>query len=179
MKKLSMKMAATIMVCGVFMLSSCIGSFSLHNRLVTWNQGVSNKFVNELVYLAFNIVPVYPVCYLADALVINSIEFWSGSNPLASIGEVKKVEGENGTFLVETLKNGYSITKEGEEGEALTLVYDESNRTWNVVADGVSSQLLKINNDGTADLALANGETMTVALNAQGLIEAKTAMSVN
>ena len=92
---------------------------------------------------------------------------------------MKKVEGENGTFLVETLKNGYSITKEGEEGEALTLVYDESNRTWNVVADGVSSQLLKINNDGTADLALANGETMTVALNAQGLIEAKTAMSVN
>ena len=62
MKKLSMKMAATIMVCGAFMLSSCIGSFSLHNRLVTWNQGVSNKFVNELVYLAFNIVPVYPVC---------------------------------------------------------------------------------------------------------------------
>lgn len=179
MKKINLKMAATLMVCVAFVFSSCIGSFGLHSRLNNWNQQIGNKWVNELVFLAFNIVPVYPVCYLADALVINSIEFWSGSNPLASIGEVKKVEGENGTYLVETLKNGYSITKEGEESEALTLVYDESNRTWNVEADGVSSQLLKMNNDGTADLALANGETMTVALNAQGLIEAKAAMSAN
>ena len=179
MKKPTLKMAATLLVCSAFICSSCIGSFSLHNRLITWNQGVSNKFVNELVYLAFNIVPVYPVCYLADALVINSIEFWSGSNPLASIGEVKRVEGETGTYLVETLQNGYAITKEGEESETLTLVYDESSRTWNVEADGVSSQLLKMNNDGTANLALANGETLTVALNAQGLIEAKAALASN
>ncbi len=115
MKKFNLKMAATVMICGSFLFSSCVGSFGLFNRfLSSWNQGIGSKFVNELVYLAFNIIPVYGVCYLADALVINSIEFWSGSNPMANVGDVKKVKGENGNYMVKTLENGYSITKEGE-----------------------------------------------------------------
>ena len=88
-----MKKSKTFLVCamlsGSVLFSSCIGSFGLWNSLKDWNQGVSNKFVNELIFLAFHIVPVYEIAYLADALVLNSIEFWSGSNPTASIGEVK------------------------------------------------------------------------------------------
>lgn len=166
------------MVCGAFLFSSCIGSFALHGKLVSWNQGVSNKFVNELVFLAFNIIPVYGVCYLADALVVNSIEFWSGSNPLASIGDVKKVKGENGNYLVETLENGYSIIKEGETA-SMELIYDKDLNTWNVVADGVSTELLKINNDGTAQMILPNGEDLTVTLDAQGVSAARQATMVN
>ena len=33
---------------------------------------------------------------------------------MANVGDVKKVKGENGNYLVKTLENGYSITKEGE-----------------------------------------------------------------
>ena len=61
MKKFNLKMAATVMICGSFLFSSCIGSFGLHSKLVSWNQGIGTKFVNELVYLAFNIIPVYGV----------------------------------------------------------------------------------------------------------------------
>ncbi len=99
--------AFTMILSGSVVLSSCVGSFSLFNRLVAWNQNVNDKFVNEVVFLALNIVPVYGVCYVADALVINSIEFWTGTNPMAKVGEVKKVKGENGDYMVETLKNGY------------------------------------------------------------------------
>ena len=179
MKKFNLKLAATVMVCGAFLFSSCIGSFALHGKLLSWNQGVSNKFVNELVFLAFNIIPVYGVCYLADALVINSIEFWSGNNPLASIGEVKKVKGENGNYLVETLENGYSITQEGDETASMELIYDKDLNTWNVVADGVSTELLQMNNDGTAQMTLPNGEDMTVTLDAQGVSAARQATMIN
>ena len=55
MKKFNLKMAATVMICGSFLFSSCIGSFGLHSKLVSWNQGIGTKFVNELVYLAFGI----------------------------------------------------------------------------------------------------------------------------
>ena len=103
-----------VLLSGSLLFSSCVGSFGLFNRLSSWNQSIGSKFVNELVFLAFNIVPVYGVSYLADALVINSIEFWSGSNPMANVGDVKKVKGENGNYMVKTLENGYSITKEGE-----------------------------------------------------------------
>ena len=54
MKKFNLKMVATVMICGSFLFSSCIGSFGLHSKLVSWNQGIGTKFVNELVYLAFN-----------------------------------------------------------------------------------------------------------------------------
>ena len=178
MKKFNLKLAATVMVCGAFLFSSCIGSFGLHSKLLSWNESIGNKFVNELVYLAFNIIPVYGICYLADALVINSIEFWSGSNPMASIGEVKKVKGENGNYLVETLENGYSITKEGETA-SMELIYDKDLNTWNVVANGESSELLKMNNDGTADLFLPNGEKMNVTLDAQGMMAARQATMSN
>ena len=177
MKKFNLKMAATVMICGSFLFSSCIGSFGLHSKLVSWNQGIGTKFVNELVYLAFNIIPVYGVCYLADALVINSIEFWSGSNPMASIGDVKKVKGENGDYLVETLENGYSITKEGETA-SMELIYNKELNTWNVVADGVSTELLQMNNDGTAQMTLPNGEEMTVTLDAQGVAAARQATMI-
>lgn len=178
MKKLNLKMAATIVVCSSFLFSSCVGSFGLHSRLSTWNQSIGSKFVNELVYLACNIIPVYPVCYLADALVINSIEFWSGSNPMASVGEVKKVKGENGNYLVETLENGYSITKEGENN-SMALTYDSEMNTWNVTADGVSMELLQLNGDGTAQMTLPNGEGLTVTLDAQGVAAARQATMVD
>lgn len=179
MKKFNLKMAAAVMICGAFLFSSCIGSFGLHSRLVSWNQSIGNKFVNELVFLALNIIPVYGVCYFADAVIINSIEFWGGSNPMASVGDIKKVQGENGNYLVETLENGYSITKEGDETASMELIYDKSLNTWNVVADGVSTELVRLNNDGTAQMTLPNGEDLAVTLDAQGVANARLAVSTD
>jgi len=177
MKKSKLTLVAVVLS-GSLLFSSCVGSFGLFNRLSSWNQGVGNKFVNELVFLAFNIVPVYGVAYLADALVINSIEFWSGSNPMANVGDVKKVKGENGNYMVKTLENGYSITKEGETA-SMDLIYNKEANTWNVVAEGVSTELLQINNDGTAQMTLPNGEDLTVTLDAQGVSAARQATMVN
>ena len=178
MKKNRLTLVAAFALSGTILFSSCVGSFGLFNRISSWNQSVGNKFVNELVFLALNIVPVYGVAYLADALVINSIEFWSGSNPMANAGDVKKVKGENGNYLVETLENGYSITKEGETA-SMELIYDKDLNTWNVVAEGVSTELLQINNDGTAQMTLPNGEDLTVTLDAQGVSAARQATMVN
>lgn len=172
MKRNKFMLIAVYALCGSMFMSSCVGSFGLFNRLSSWNQNVSSKFVNELVFLALNIVPVYEIAGLADALVINSIEFWSGSNPMANAGDVKKVKGENGNYLVETLDNGYSITKEGDNAE-MKLIYDSENNTWNVVADGTSKELVKMNNDDTATLFLPNGKSTTVTLNEDGMLAAR------
>ena len=156
-----MKRSKTLVVCamlgGSIMFSSCIGSFGLWNNLKDWNQGVSNKFVNELIFVAFHIVPVYEIAYLADVLVLNSIEFWSGSNPTASIGE-----------------DGYTITKKGEE-KSVDLVYNKDNNTWNAVADGQSFELVKMNEDGTATVSMQNGTSMTVTPDAQGVAAVRVA----
>lgn len=168
--KLSL-VCAGILSCTI-LFSSCIGSFALFNRMSDWNHSISdNKFVNELVFVALHIIPVYEIAYVADILVINSIEFWSGSNPVAKAGDVKQIKGENGDYLVETLENGYSITKEGEE--AVELIYNEETSTWNVIAGEVSQELIKINSDGTAQLFVPGGESINVTLDAQGVLAAQ------
>ena len=179
MRKINSKLVATLMICGSVLCSSCIGSFGLHSRLLNWNQNIdSNKFVNEVAFFALAVVQAYTVSWLADAIILNSIEFWTGSNPMASIGDVKKVQGENGNYLVETLENGYSITKEGEE-TAMQLIYDQEQSTWNVVAGDTSTELLKFNEDGTASMNLPNGEDLAVTLDAAGVAKARQAVMTN
>jgi hypothetical protein len=163
---------------GSMMMQSCIGSFSLWTGLRDWNMGVSDKFVNEVVFLAFHIVPVYEVAYLADVIVLNSIEFWSGSSPVADFG-TKQVKGENGDYTITANADGYTIVKDGEADKALELVYNAENRTWNAVAEGESYELITMNEDGTATMKLQDGTEMTVMPNAQGVAQACAAMGVS
>lgn len=171
MKKSKFSIAAIVLSTSL-LFSSCIGSFGLHNKLLSWNHEIGNKFVNELVYFAFNIIPIYPVCYITDMLILNSIEFWSGSNPIADVGTIKRVKGENGNYLVETLENGYIITKEGVEGTT-QLTHNAETNIWSVEANGEQSDFLRINDDNTADLLLPNGDVQSIQLNDEGLQMAK------
>ena len=166
--------AISILLCGSLLFSSCIGSFGLWNQMKSWNQNISNKFVNEIVFFAFHVVPVYEVSYLVDVLVLNSIEFWSGSNPLADVGTVKTVEGQNGEYLVRTNKDGYTITKKGEK-YSLELIYDTQEKTWNAICDNNSFEIMTVNDNGTITVKLQDGNSITVNPDVQGLAQVRAA----
>jgi hypothetical protein len=63
--------------------TSCIGSFGLTNKLFDWNNSIGGKFVNALVFFLFLILPVYGITLFIDAIILNTIEFWSGKSPMA------------------------------------------------------------------------------------------------
>jgi hypothetical protein len=66
------------------MNTSCIGTNQAFNGIHEWNQGMSDsKWVQEGVHLALWIVPVYNFALLGDIVIFNSVEFWTGDNPLA------------------------------------------------------------------------------------------------
>lgn len=67
-------------------LSSCYGQFALTKKLHGWNGSLGNKFLVWLVFLLFFIVPVYGVATFVDAIILNLIEFWTGSNPMGGGG---------------------------------------------------------------------------------------------
>lgn len=156
--------------------TSCIGSFPLFHKFHTWNEGVSkNKFVNELVFFCFHIIPVYEVCYLADGLIFNSIEFWSGKSPLAKAGEKKTLKGSNGDmYCITTTENGYNIVDETKD-EAFNLKFDEKTQTWSAEINGATYKLATMNEDGTITMNLRNGETLTVNPDKQGIDMARNA----
>lgn len=172
MKRNKLAITCTLILSGSILLTSCVGSFSLFNHLVAWNQNVKDKYVNELVFVALQ--PVYAVCYITDALVINSIEFWTGTNPMANIGEVKNIKGENGEYTVERLRNGYLITKDKEN---MKLLFNEKLQTWSVESKGTYTTLLKINNNKTAQLYLPTGNSINITMDAKGLYAAHQAIT--
>lgn len=149
------------------MLSSCIGSFSLTGKLLNWNRQVGNKFVNELVFFAFWILPVYEVSALADVLVLNSIEFWSGSNPVAKGKKV--IDGQDGRYLVECDGKGYTVTSEND-GSIVRLDFNDADRSWSVTTPaGETMPLMTFVDDTHVQLPCSDGSVTTVELSQSGV----------
>ncbi len=64
--------------------TACFGSFTTLRRVYSWNQTVDNdKWAKWGVFTAAMIVPVYPSATIFDLMFVNSVEFWSGRNPMA------------------------------------------------------------------------------------------------
>lgn len=171
MKKILFRLTASVLCAAMlFGSTSCIGSFSLTNRLLGWNKGVGNKFVNELVFIAFWILPVYEVSGLADLLVLNSIEFWSGRNPMGDTAQADQIiEGSDGhRFLVQTDGEGYNI-KDLESNQEMRLQYEEEDMSWNVVYDGTTTTLFTFVDDTHVRMPVGNDQWQTVELSQAGL----------
>ena len=72
--------------------TGCLGPNNAFNGMIHWNQRVTdNKFANEGIFLGLIIIPVYELMLIGDLLIFNSIEFWSGSNPIAPPAPSKPV----------------------------------------------------------------------------------------
>lgn len=161
---------------GMLLTSSCVGSFSLFNKLASWNKrATGNKFLNELIFLVIS--PAYAVVGAVDVLVLNSIEFWSGDNPIASnVGKTKQVMGEDGRYYaVKTLKDGYEITK--PDGDMLRFVYNEADDSWSQMENGRCTEIFRFNPDGTVKTTLPDGSKMDVSLNDAGVYQVRMAVN--
>ena len=135
------------MLAAAMLSSGCYGPFELTKKVHKWNGEVSdNKWVVELVFLVAAWLPVYGIATLADAVIFNSVEFWTGENPLtkASADGVRAskriVRGDQTIVLQRVASTG---------GDA--LVIEQSVK-------GQPAQSLRIQHQGD----------QTVALNGQG-----------
>ncbi len=107
----------------VLVAAGCMGSFVLTRKLYAWNESFTDsKMVNNLVFWGLNILPVYSLAVAGDAVILNLIEFWSGSNPLGD-AKVTMVTNPDGTI---TLTRG---------DEVFVLVPRGDNRV-DVLVDG-------------------------------------------
>ena len=94
--------------------AGCIGHFRLTSSLLSWNKQLSNKFVNELVFLGLTVMPVYFFSLMGDAFIFNTIEFWSGNNPISST-----VEGGDAVASTRTFEQGqHKVVLERSDTEA-------------------------------------------------------------
>ena len=117
---------AVMLLSATILFSSCIGSFRLTGKVKAWNDKVGDKWVNELLFIAMNIVPVYSCAMFVDAVVLNTIEFWTGKKPTLKVQVVKNSQGQD--VEVTAMENGYKFTS---NGESMNLVFNEEAQAWN------------------------------------------------
>lgn len=158
---------------GLTSLQGCIGGsngFIVTKKLYGWNHRISNKWVNEIVFLIMCIIPVYGIAILVDGIVLNSIEFWTGSNPLAmKPGEVETKyvsEGEK-TYKIQVSLNRYHFEQitGPNMGEETDLIYNPESRTWLISNGKEIRKAAQVINENQIKVFNKNGDSTIVNRN--------------
>lgn len=166
MRKYYLSLVVVLCLGASLTLQSCLGSFALTNKVLNWNRQVGDKFVNELVFVAFWILPVYELTGLADLLVINSIEFWSGENPV--VAETKIIDGKDAKYKVESDATGYTVTNLTDKSQ-FRFNFDASDRSWSIEKDGQEQKFMTLVDDKHVKMITPEGDFRTVELSQQGV----------
>jgi len=166
---------AALLAVSAITTPSCIGNFALFNRVLGWNNNVGNKFVNELVFIGFWILPVYEVSFLADFVVLNSIEFWSGNNPVDVAAADRVVEGSDGKYIVRPDATGYDIVSM-TDGSVMRLDFNAAEQSWNLRIGDDSTMLFAFVDDSHIKLPAQGGRYTVVETSQAGALAYKQMM---
>lgn len=136
--------------------TGCFGEFALVRKVYNWNQDIGGKFVNTLVFYALNIIPVYGIASLVDFVILNLIEFWSGSNPVSMKEgdyEMQLTTIDGVDYKIEATKDTFTTTQlSGEKaGEVRVMKFDRTNKTWKYTDSEVCDQPVMTFLDDQAD----------------------------
>jgi hypothetical protein len=104
--------------------------------------------------------------------VLNSIEFWTGDNPIhANIGKTKQVMGSDGRYYAVTyLKNGYEV--KAPNGDVTNFIHDAETDSWSMEQNGVKKEIFRFNGKNSIK-SFINGESKEFTLNEAGVYEAR------
>lgn len=151
MKKITLRALFMLIIgSGILMQTGCIGSFTLTNKVYDFNKNVGNKFINEVVFLALVIVPVYEITFFVDAVVLNLIEFWTNSNPLGmNEGDIQEkiVKIQSEEYKLTATKNQLVVTNLTSESQdnSFTLNYNDYEESWTMNYANQTYNVLDIN----------------------------------
>jgi len=102
--KQSIKLFVISLTLAAFLCGStagCFGRFELTRKIYSFNQRIDNdKWIQWMAFLGLCIIPVYGLGLALDAVFGNSVEFWTGRNPITSDAEMTKIaSGPNGEII--------------------------------------------------------------------------------
>jgi len=107
------RLIALFLAVAMLVMTGCYGSNALFNKVHKWNGTLGDKWVNSCVHFVFLVLNVYSITMFVDILVLNTVEFWTGSNPLASGdtyyekdaqgNQVMAVKNQDGTLDVQVI----------------------------------------------------------------------------
>lgn len=167
MRKKHLIIATVVALSASMMMQSCIGSFALYNKVKTWNDHVGDKFVNELVFVAMWILPVYELSFVADLFILNSIEFWSGTNP--ALAQTQVIDGKDAQYLVASNEKGYTITNMKTK-QVTRFDFNAQDNSWSLVNNGQEVKLFNFVDESHVNMLTRDGSYTTIELSQPGVM---------
>jgi len=119
-------------------VGGCYGKNAMFNAVHNWNGSLGNKFIVSFVHLILWVLPIYEISMFVDFVLLNVIEFWLGSNPMA-MGDIYEETDANGN-KVYAVKN-----PDGTLSVSLTA------------ADGKKADFMLVRNDNEISFVSAEG----------------------
>jgi len=130
-KRIRVALTVATLVSFLGITTACYGPFNLTRSLYKWNGEISgsgqveSKWMREGVFLALVIIPVYEFSLLIDALLLNSIEFWGGENPV----KLSDTHEDGRTRVVRLGETIATMTAEND-GNSVHVTYAKAGRVF-------------------------------------------------
>lgn len=147
------KIILSVLIGATILSTSCLGSFKLFGKMNEIVSGATgNKYLNQIIFIALWIIPVYEIVLFVDLWVFNLVEFWTGSNLLAMApGEVETQEvnykGVNYRMVGSLNRLEITTMSGSEKGSVNVLSYNPTTSTWSAAKNGAEAiPVLSFNN---------------------------------
>ena len=89
--------------------TGCIGRFALSGKVRAFNlEATEDRWGREILFVCLYVIPVYPFAGTIDIIIVNSIEFWTGTNPI-----------DNGPSVTPVALNEWTT----DEGTQITMIH--------------------------------------------------------
>ncbi len=160
-KLVSMAMLVVILTVGV---AGCFGNFAATRKVYEFNGSFGDKWMNQIMFWVLTFVPAYEIAAFADVVLFNTIEFWTGSNPVAMgpNDEVIKYASQDGKNLKITIRqNEVKVEDIGNPGEELELSYKPLEKSWYYQSENGPVRIATISSDH-ADFFHPSGKVITM-----------------
>lgn len=162
-----------------------MGKFALIKSIYSWNEkATDNKFINNALFWILNIVPVYGAAAFVDAVILNLIEFWTGSNPMA-MTEGQRIEkrmddGQGHTFLAIASPNRMEIRFDNLPQNNFAIQFQPQQKAWILETESKSICLAKQLSSGKMTVLHPDGICYVVdsSMDLKSLLEMATETSV-
>jgi hypothetical protein len=140
---------AILSAVSVLFATNCYGGFIATKKIYNWNGGLGNKWVRSIAMWIMIIIPVYGVATLVDFVILNTLEFCTGSNPLAMKEgevEIQLVHRDGKEYEITATRNQFAVAEivQGQKSEPVYLIYKEAETSWYASAKGKMTKISEI-----------------------------------
>jgi len=140
-------------------VGGCYGKYALFNNAAKFGGNLGGKYVGAVVNLVFWIVPVYEICLVGDLLIFNTIEFWTGSNPVAMNSDTYQESDAAGNkvYAVRNTDGSLSVSMTDANGNKadFTLEHDGNViRAVDTKGEVIAQQIVDNNGEIIAQVAV-------------------------